>query len=74
MLYAIYKSSSPYYSGQEDFLRCPFSSLCEIRKTQLWASFHTRAMICSILAEGHQMMPHAIYESSGPEDVGHEDF
>ena len=32
ILHAIYESSSPYGLGQEDFLRFPSLSLCEIRE------------------------------------------
>ena len=31
-------------------------------------------MIWNILVEGHEMMSHALNESSSPEDLGQEDF
>ena len=38
------------------------------------AIFNTRAIIWSILVEGHYMMLHAKYESSSPYGMGQEDF
>ena len=37
-------------------------------------SFYSRAIIWSILVEGHYMMLHAKYESSSPYRLGQEDF
>ena len=45
MLHAKYGSFSPYGLGQEDFLRFPSLSLCEIRDPTIWANFQTRAII-----------------------------
>ena len=37
-------------------------------------NFYSRAIIWSILVEGHKMMLHAKYESSSPYGLGQEDF
>ena len=37
-------------------------------------NFYSRAIIWSILVEGHNMMLHAKYESSSPYGLGQEDF
>ena len=37
-------------------------------------NFHSRAIIWSILVEGHNMMLHAKYETSSPYGLGQEDF
>ena len=37
-------------------------------------NFHSRAIMWSILVEGHKMMLHAKYESSNPYGLGQEDF
>ena len=37
-------------------------------------NFYSRAIIWSVLVEGHKMMLHAKYESSSPYGLGQEDF
>ena len=37
-------------------------------------NFQSRAIILSFLVEGHYMMEHAKYKSSGPNGLGQEDF
>ena len=41
---------------------------------QHWNNFYSRAIIGSILVEGHNMMQHAKYESSSPYGLEQEDF
>ena len=55
----------------KDFLLYPF---VKSKNPQQRANFNTTAIILSILIEGHQMMLHAIYESSSPYGLGHEDL
>ena len=53
MLHAKYESSCPYGLGQEDFQKFPSLSLCETKNPQHRINFYSRAIVFSILVEGH---------------------
>ena len=74
MLQAKYESSSPYGLGQEDFEKFLLYLYVKSKNPQHRTNFHSRAIIWSILVEGHYMMLQTKYESSSPYGLGQEDF
>ena len=72
MLHAKYERYSPYDLGQDDLLRFPSFSLCEIREPKT-RPISTLGPLFEYLVEGHQMMLHAIYDSSSTFGLG-QDF